>query len=94
MGNRAWKGWVIVSILAAALWAGGPSRAAEEKAQEGNAQPSTFNSSVAFCVYAVREASLGMEFAVLPGPDRQDPFEAAREAPARPVVVRRAKFHG
>jgi len=47
MGNRAWKCWVIASILAVALWAAGSSKA-EEKAQ-----PKAFNSAVAFNVYAV-----------------------------------------
>ena len=47
MGNRAWKHWVIASILAAALWAAGSSKAEE------NAQPKAFNSAVAFDVYAV-----------------------------------------
>jgi hypothetical protein len=47
MGNRAWKYWVIASILAVALWPA-DSRAAEEKAQ-----PRDFNSGVAFSVYAV-----------------------------------------
>jgi hypothetical protein len=47
MRNRAWKHWVIASILAAVLWAAGSSKA-EEKAQ-----PRPFNSQVAFEVYAV-----------------------------------------
>ena len=38
---------VIASVLAATLWAAGPSRAEE------NAQPTAFNSRVAFDVYAV-----------------------------------------
>ena len=46
MGGRA-KWWVMASILAAALWAAGSSRAEEE------AQARTFNSAVAFDVYAV-----------------------------------------
>jgi hypothetical protein len=47
MGNRAWKHWVVASILAAALWAAGSSKA-EEKAP-----PKAFSSAVAFNVYAV-----------------------------------------
>jgi hypothetical protein len=47
MGNRAWHYWVTALFLAAALWAGGSARA-EEKAK-----PRTFNSAVAFDVYAV-----------------------------------------
>ena len=46
MGNRA-KWWVMASILAAVLCAAGPSKAEEE------AQPTAFNSAVAFDVYAV-----------------------------------------
>ena len=51
MGNRAWKHCVIASILAAALWAAGSSKAEEE------AEPKAFNSAVAFDVYAVSAAS-------------------------------------
>ena len=47
MGNRAWKYWLIASILAAALWAAGWSKAEE------NGQPKAFNSGVAFDVCAV-----------------------------------------
>jgi hypothetical protein len=47
MGKRAWKCWVIASILAATLWAAGSAKA-EEKAE-----PKAFNSGVAFNVYAV-----------------------------------------
>ena len=47
MANGSWKHWVIASILAAALWAAGSSKAEEE------AQPKAFNSAVAFRVYAV-----------------------------------------
>jgi hypothetical protein len=47
MANRAWNHWVIASILAAALWAAGSSKA-EEKAQ-----PKAFDSTMAFSVYAV-----------------------------------------
>jgi hypothetical protein len=54
MGNRAWKYWVIASILAAALWAAGSSKA-EEKAQ-----PKAFNSAVAFRVYAVIDEPHGL----------------------------------
>jgi Leucine-rich repeat (LRR) protein len=55
MRNRAWKYWVIGSVLAGALWAAG-SRAAEEKAQ-----PMAFNSQVALYVYAVVESPIGDE---------------------------------
>ena len=47
MANRAWKYWVIASILAIALLAAGASKA------EDKAQPKAFNSAVAFNVYAV-----------------------------------------
>jgi hypothetical protein len=47
VGNRAWKYWLIASILAAALWAAGWSKAEE------NGQPKAFNSGVAFDVCAV-----------------------------------------
>jgi Leucine-rich repeat (LRR) protein len=47
MADRAWKHWVIASILAVALGAAGSPRA-EEKAQ-----PKAFNSAVAFDVRAV-----------------------------------------
>jgi len=50
MGNRAWKYWVIASILAAALLAAGCSSIAQEKAQ-----PQAFNSTLAFHVYAVTD---------------------------------------
>lgn len=47
MGNRAWKRWVIASIVAVMVWGAGSSKAAEQ------AQPKAFNSAVAFDVYAV-----------------------------------------
>jgi hypothetical protein len=49
--GKAWKYLVIASMLAAALWAAGSSKA------EAKAQPKAFNSAVAFDVYAVSAAS-------------------------------------
>jgi hypothetical protein len=47
MGNRAWKHWVIASMLAVALWAGRSSNGEE------TIRPKAFNSAVPFNVYAV-----------------------------------------
>ena len=47
MGKRAWKCCVIASILTVVLWTAGSSGAEERT------QPTTFNSQVAFEVYAV-----------------------------------------
>jgi len=51
MGNRVWNCWVIGSILAAALWAGGSAKAGSKAAEKG--QPDAFNSAMSFGVFAV-----------------------------------------